>query len=241
MKGIILSAGNGTRLLPLTRDMPKCLVDVDGRSILDRQLEALAEAGVARAVVVVGYRARRVQAHLDAVTAPLPVDLVYNPFWRVASSIGSVWEARAHLDAPFVLMNGDTVFDPQVIAGAIEDAGDGLGLLVEPLGGHELDDMLVEASGGRVRAVAKTLSADHATHRSLGVVIAPRAEDAAAYAHALDEVIAAPDGTQSYHHDVVDWLAGTAGVGAVLRREGMWQEIDRPADIDRWTRGHHRA
>src|SRR3546814_6203200 len=83
--------------------MPKCLVDVDGRSILDWQLRALAEAWVTNAAVVVGYRARRVQAHLDATAPPLPVDLVYNPFWRVASSIGSVWAARDHLDGPFVL------------------------------------------------------------------------------------------------------------------------------------------
>src|SRR3546814_5097258 len=97
--------------------------------------------------------------------------------------------------------------------------------------------MLVEASEARVRAVAKTLSADHATHRSLGVVLAPRVEDAAAYRHALDEVIAAPDGTQSYHHDIIDWLAGTVGVGAVLRPPGVRQEIERPADIARWKSG----
>ena len=241
MKGIILSAGNGSRLLPLTRDMPKCLVEVDGRAILDWQLRALAEAGVDSAVVVVGYRSRRVQAHLDAAQPPLPVALLFNPFWRVASSIGSVWMAREHLDSSFVLMNGDTVFEPQVIEGAIADAGEGVGLLVEPLRGHEHDDMLVEASAGRVRAVGKNLSTEHATHRSLGVVLAPREEDALRYCRALDEVIAAPDGTQSYHHDVVDWLAGTVGVGAVERRPGVWQEIDRPADIDRWTRGHHRA
>jgi hypothetical protein len=190
---------------------------------------------------VVGYRARRVEAHLNAARPPLPVDLVYNPFWRVASSIGSVWEARAHLDAPFVLMNGDTVFEPQVIAGAIADAGDGVGLLVEPLKGHEQDDMLVEASGGRVRAVGKTLSSEHATHRSLGVVLAPGDEDAAAYARALDEVIAAPDGTQSYHHDIVDWHAGKAGVVAVVRRDCVRHQNDRPADNPRWTRGHHHA
>src|SRR3546814_12128925 len=109
-------------------------------------------------------------------------------------------------------MNGDTVFEPRVIAGAIRDAGAGagLGLIVEPLEGHEQDDMLVEASEARVRAVAKTLSADHATHRSLGVVLAPRVEDAAAYRHALDEVIAAPAGTQSYHPDIIAWQIGRA-------------------------------
>src|SRR3546814_19647980 len=109
MKGIILSAGNGSRLLPLTRDMPKCLVDVDGRSILDWQLRALAEAGVTNAAVVVGYRARRVQAHLDATAPPLPVDLVSNPLWRAARSLGSVWAASGQTDRAFVLSQRDPV------------------------------------------------------------------------------------------------------------------------------------
>jgi len=232
MKGIILSAGNGTRLLPLTSRMPKCLVDVGGRAILDHQLDALASAGVSEAVVVVGYRGHQVAEHLAVTPPPLSVALVANPFWAVSSSIGSVWAARAHLGEPFCLMNGDTVFASTIIAGALSTVPDGVGLLVEPIAAPELDDMLVELEGANVRAVAKTLDPAHAHHRSLGVVLSG---GGAEYRDALDTVIAADNGIHAYHHDVVARLARTVGVTAIVDRHGGWQEIDRPEDIDRWT------
>ena len=231
MKGIILSAGNGTRLLPLTREMPKCLVDVGGRAILDHQLAALAAAGVAEAVVVIGYRGRQVFDHLAANPPPLPVSLVTNPFWAVSSSIGSVWAARAYLADPFCLMNGDTVFAPAIIAGAIAEAGE-IGLLVEPITAPELDDMLVELDGDRVRSVSKMLDPAQAHHRSLGVIVSA---GGTAYRDALDAVIARENGILAYHHDIVAELARSIGVEAIIDRHGGWQEIDRPEDIDRWT------
>jgi len=233
MKGIILSAGNGTRLLPLTSRMPKCLVDVGGRAILDHQLEALASAGVAEAIVVVGYRGGQVALHLEANPPPLAVSLVANPFWAVSSSIGSVWAARDHLDAPFCLMNGDTVFAAPIIAGAIDVAPPGIGLLVEPISAPEIDDMLVDVEGDRVRAVSKALDPAHARYRSLGVILS---SGGPAYREALDQVILGENGIQAYHHDVVARLAATVGVGAVVDRHGGWQEIDRPEDIDNWSR-----
>jgi len=232
MKGIILSAGNGTRLLPLTSRMPKCLVDVGGRAILEHQLDALAAAGVAEAVVVVGYRGAQVARHLAASPPPLPVTLVTNPFWAVSSSIGSVWAAREHLTRPFCLMNGDTVFASTIIAGALAEAPEGIGLLVEPIATPELDDMLVELEGTRVCAVAKTLDPARARHRSLGVVTS---SGGSAYRDMLDTVIAGDNGIHAYHHDIVARLARTVGVTAIVDRHGGWQEIDRPEDIDRWA------
>jgi choline kinase len=232
MKGIILSAGNGTRLLPLTAQMPKCLVDVGGRAILDHQLDALAAAGVAEAIVVAGYRGSQVVDHLADNPPPLPVTLILNPFWAVSSSIGSVWAARAHLAEPFCLMNGDTVFAAPIIAGALAASRAGIGLLVEPIAAPELDDMLVELDATRVRAVAKALDPVRAHHRSLGVVTSAGGE---AYRDALDAVIMAENGIQAYHHDIVARLAETVGVTAIVDRHGGWQEIDRPEDIERWT------
>lgn len=239
---VIVSAGRGSRLLPLTEAMPKCLVPVGGRAILDHQLDALAQAGIERAVVVAGYRADQVEAHLARGGHNLEARMIFNPFWAVASSIASVWAAHAHVGGPFLLMNGDTVFEGRVIAAALAGAGPGVNLAVErpPIlgdeGAFELDDMRVALDGDRVTGVAKTLSADAATHRSLGLIVA-RDADGGGYAGALRQVIAAPDGLRAFHHDVIDRLARERGVHAI-EIAGGWQEIDRPQDIAAWSAGH---
>jgi choline kinase len=233
---IILSAGQGSRLLPITALRPKCLVEVAGRTLLAQQLEALAAAGIAGATVVTGYRHRQVQEAL-AGPQPLSVETRFNPFWAVASSIGSVWIARDRLHRPFCLMNGDTLFDPEILAAALTAPGAGLGLVVEPIDDASYDDMLVQVTGGIVQAVGKDLAETQASHRSLGVIVA--GERHADYAQALEEAIAERNGAGAYHHDVIDRLAQAgAAVAAIERAPGYWREIDRPEDITVWRIEH---
>ncbi|MBB4616587.1 NTP transferase domain-containing protein [Sphingomonas abaci] len=234
MKAILLAAGQGSRLLPLTLERPKCLVPVGGRAILDHQLDACAAAGVEEAVVIGGYRIAQIAAHLAARPSDaLPVRLVLNPFWAVASSIGSVWAARDLLGDAFLLMNGDTVFDPDALRFAAAHAGAGVSLLVDPLDGPaEPDDMLVTVAGSRVTAVAKTLGPALASHRSLGVVVA---RAGSGYAAALEAVIGGPEGIHAFHHAILDRLARDDAVAALALPSGLaWQEVDRPEDIARW-------
>ena len=83
-KAIILSAGQGSRLGHLTDDRPKCLIEFNGRTLLDRQLDALAANGVEEAVVVTGFRDDQIEAALArrGDVGP-PVRTVYNPFYKV--------------------------------------------------------------------------------------------------------------------------------------------------------------
>jgi choline kinase len=240
MRAIILSAGRGSRLLPLTDLMPKCLVPVGGRAILDHQLAALAEAGVSEAVVVAGYRHDQVGAHLATHRPPLAVTLRFNPFWAVSSSIGSVWAARDMLGDAFCLLNGDTTLTGTILARALAHDGEydraGVGLVVEPIAQADTDDMLVHVAGDRVTAVSKALPPEQATHRSLGVVVAGAQSG---YRPVLDRVIAGPegagDGINAYHHDVVAALARQGAVHAIVEQSGGWVEIDRPEDVERWN------
>jgi choline kinase len=231
MRAIILSAGRGSRLLRLTEDIPKCLVPVGGRAILDHQLKALAAAGVGSAIVVAGYRYDQVASHLAGNTPPLPVDLRFNPFWAVSSSIGSVWTARDALVEPFCLLNGDTTLRADIFRRALTSLHDGLGLVVEPIVTPALDDMLVAVAGQRVTAVSKQLDLADATHRSLGVIVGSRGND---YSAALAAVIAGPDGLHAYHHDIIDALARRGEVTALVERSRAWTEIDNPEDIENW-------
>lgn len=231
MKAIILAAGLGSRLLPLTADRPKCLVPAGARTILEHQLHALHAAGVTDVTVVGGYRFDRLDAFVDALPQSIRPQLILNPFYASSSSIGSVWAARHLLGGPFLLMNGDTIYEAEPLAEAVRSLPQGISLFVERIAEAEEDDMRVRAELGRVLEVGKGL--ERAAHRSLGIVACADA-DGGAYASALDEVISAPGGDQRFHHDVVDLLARRLKVRAVEIEPDTWQEVDSAADIDRW-------
>jgi L-glutamine-phosphate cytidylyltransferase len=233
MKAVILAAGQGTRLLPFTRDNPKCLVEVEGKAILDHQLDALAASGIGEVVVVGGYRIDRLAAHLERLPAARRPRLLLNPFWKVANSIGSVWTAAGELDQPFLLMNGDTIVAPALLGHALAAVQPGVNLVVERARLFAQDDMRVAVAGGRVRAVGKDL--DGGTYRSLGMILAA-GDGPAAYRAALEAVIGADGGAQAYHHAIVDRLAAADQVAAIANDSPLWIEIDRPEDIERWRR-----
>lgn len=233
MKAIILAAGQGTRLLPFTREHPKCLVPVGGKAILDHQLEALTAAGIDDVIVVGGYLINQLERHLSQLPAGTRPGLICNPFWSVANSIGSVWTARWHLGGPFILMNGDTILAADLIANAIRAARPGVNLVVERAPAFALDDMRVAVSDGRITRVGKDLDDSEAGHRSLGVIIAT-GSGGADYVDALDAVICAQGGAQRFHHMVIDHLAVRNQVSAIEAGSRGWIEIDRPEDIERW-------
>jgi choline kinase len=236
MKAIILAAGQGSRLLPLTLGAPKCLVPVGGRAILDHQLDAVGAAGIDHAVVIGGYRIDQIAEYIAHRQHDVAVTLVFNPFWAVASSIASVWSARDHLADPFALMNGDTIFDPSIIAGAVADPTTGVRLTVDAIAAPEHDDMLVEVVDGLVLDVDKHVPAGRATHRSLGLVLSSGGE---AYRSALREVIGTDDGIHAYHHAIIARLAPDVGA-IVIDPRAHWQEVDTADDIARWENDHRR-
>jgi choline kinase len=228
---IMLSAGKGTRLLPLTVDRPKCLVPVGGKLIVDHHIDALKEVGVTRRVVIGGYRIDRLAEHVASRGSD--AEIRFNPFWAVASSISSVWAARDLLEGNFAILNGDTVFDPALLDEGFSRLRPGINLLVEAIDAPDDDDMLVALRGDSVAAVSKALDPSVAGYRSLGVIAA--SGDPGVYRRALDRMIAGPDGIHAFHHGIIHDLAQEEdGVHAVIIARGHWAEIDRPEDIEAW-------
>ena len=117
MRAIILSAGQGKRLHPLTAEIPKCLLPVRGEEpVLEVQLRALAACGVSEASVLVGFGAQRVEDFLRG--NPLPgirVRTVYNPFFAITDNLVTCCWARSEMQGDFILLNGDTLFETAVL------------------------------------------------------------------------------------------------------------------------------
>ena len=147
-RAVILSAGQGSRLLPLTEDLPKCLLDLDGRSMLEWQLHALAEVGVAEAVVVTGFRSDKVEAAVEQI-APrgMRVRTLFNPFYKVADNLASCWMARGELRGPCLLLNGDTLFEPAIARRLIAAPAAPITVTIDRKPRYDADDMKVEHRG----------------------------------------------------------------------------------------------
>src|SRR3954452_12700782 len=105
-KAVILSAGKGSRLLPLTADRPKCLIDLSGKSLLDWQLDVLQAGGIGDIVIVTGLRDPLVDERGGGRGGVRPL---FNPCHHVAVLLGSVWMARAEFDRGLLLLNGDAL------------------------------------------------------------------------------------------------------------------------------------
>ena len=162
---IILSAGKGSRLYPLTEDRPKCLPELSSRTHLEWELDALHASGIAAMIVVFGFHHDRVAARRQErgrVATP------FNPSFQVADNLGSVWIVRAEVDRDVLLLSGDTLVPPTLIdrmrAGAAAPVRVTVDRRERRLLGAEQDDP-VSIIGDARRRIAE--AQDRAVHRRL--------------------------------------------------------------------------
>jgi glucose-1-phosphate thymidylyltransferase len=109
VKAVVLAAGEGTRLHPLTADKPKGMVEVDGTPILTRCFDQLAALGAEEFVVVVGYLKQRIIEHYGDEYAGVPITYAHQRERRGLAH--ALLTAQAHVDDEFMLMLGDNVFE----------------------------------------------------------------------------------------------------------------------------------
>lgn len=232
MDAVILSAGQGSRLLPLTEDRPKCLLEIGGVSILARQLETLRAAGVACATVVTGFRAAAVEDIARAAArSGFQVQALYNPFYNVADNLASCWMARAAMTGDFLLLNGDTLFEPAILRRLLAAPDAPAVVAIDRKSAYDSDDMKVRLADGRLADIAKTLDADEVDGEAIGLTrFGP--DGAAAFVQTLEQTMRTPNGLNWHFPRALAVLAGR-GMADVCSIEGLvWAEVDFPHDLE---------
>lgn len=233
MKAIILSAGQGTRLLPYTASTPKCLLPAqDERPLLGVQLRALAAAGIEDVTVVTGFRAHQIDAYLCRnPVSGLRVGTIYNPFFETADNLISCWQARSEMQSDFVLLNGDTLFSPRVMQRLLAAPPAPVTLAIDSKDVYDDDDMKVSLSAnGHITAVAKTLDPERSDGESIGMM-SFRAEGTQIFREALEDMVWRPSASRAYYLAAIDRIAVTGCVRSVSIRGLWWAEVDTPEDL----------
>ena len=115
MKAIILAAGVGKRFKEVTDQQPKCLINIQGKTLLEWTLVALGQAGVAQASVVIGYRGEMITQRIGHTCGRVQVSYVHNPQYE-KGAILSLLSARHEFDDDILIMDADVLFPVAMIA-----------------------------------------------------------------------------------------------------------------------------
>jgi len=236
MKAILLSAGQGSRLAPHTDDRPKCMLAIGRQNLIDWQLEALAKCGLEEVVVVIGFRAEMMEAHLARHDrAGFRVRPVFNPFYKVADNLGSCWMARHEMHGDFMIINGDTLFVTEIGRKLLASPRAPITITIDRKPAYDEDDMKIVDEEGTLKAVGKRLPLETVNGESIGMLLF-RGEGARLFTDTVEAMMRTPEGARVWYLQAIDRLAHQGKVRTCSIQGLQWGELDFPQDLERARR-----
>lgn len=241
MIGVILAAGMGTRLMPLTREIPKALLKINETTLLERMIKNCIDAGMRKFIVIVGYNKDKVIALCPQLAEKYDVEIecIENTDYDVTNTSVSTYLASSKIEKnpeDFILVNGDNVVDPKIISNLAEC--EHTGMIIDNyktlneesfkliIDNEELNDEKTVATG-QINSIGKGLDIPSSTGEFIGVskVVA---DDIADFNRILDRLIA--EDPQNYYDFAYEDLSRIKTIDFVMTNGLKWTEIDDHTD-----------
>ena len=233
MKAIILAAGRGSRLWPLTDNCPKCLLRLgdrtDAPTILEHQVANLESVGIREAVFVCGYGVDMVKRTISEVSSAVDARVLYNPFYAVSDNLISLWAARSEMDGDFLLLNGDNVFDAGILQ-LLLGCHDPICLTVDSRPVYNADHMKLQIAGERVLNIGKHLPEAATDAASIGIMLFSGA-GVELMRTVLEKAVSDSRALSRHFPDAIQRLIDD-GHGVTYRKTKLnWTDVDTLADL----------
>jgi choline kinase len=220
---VYLAAGEGKRLRPLTAELPKAMIEIDGVPLAERALRSLRGAGVDRVVAVTGYRPEAFEPLGELIT-----EQRHNERYAELENVYSLWMARDVVAGGCFVVNSDVLFEDEVAARLTGARGSAV--LCASDHGVDAESMKAVARDGRLSRLTKQAPvAGNAEYIGLARI---DPADGPRLAAILDELVSSGR-TSVYYETAIEWLAAEVSV-RLLPVDGLaWIEIDDHADLER--------
>jgi choline kinase len=229
MKAVILAAGQGTRIRSIHGERPKCLINVDERTILDHQLDALCSAGINDVAIVVGYEKEQIIAHVKRRNHPnQKIRFIENSAFALTNNTYSLWLSLEWLRGDtFVCLNADVIFDPEILASAVRSLAP-ISMIVDPLWRDET--MKVIISHDHVLRMSKQISREEFSGTYIGITVFNRAIQERFF-DKMGDLISAGRLKEFFNVAVQELVDEGVQVGFTSTNGLPWAEIDDPLDL----------
>jgi len=232
MIGVILAAGMAKRLRPLTDNKPKCLLKVGERTLLERTVDAMLQAGISEFVVVTGYCADQIRDFLTAHFANYTFHFLHNADYEHNNNIYSLWMSMQVVRAKeFLLMDSDILCDPAAVVSIAREPESALAVNRHELGEEEMK-VVVDADC-RITEISKTCRPEDAMGESVGIehITADYSE---ALARELDQMIEQEGLIDIFYERAFERLIPQGHTFRVVDTTNYFSyELDTPEDFER--------
>ena len=242
MIGVILAAGMAKRLRPLTDTKPKCLLKVGERTLLERTVYAMQQAGITEFVVVTGYRADQIvdflgtlNSQLSTLNSQLPTltfHFLHNADYEHNNNIYSLWMAGEYVRGKeFLLMDSDILCDPAAVARIAHEPGSALALNRHACGEEEIK-VIVDADNN-ITEISKVCSIKDAIGESVGIEKMTADYSTALYKE-LDQMILKEGLIDVFYERCFERLIPQGHTFKVVDTTSYFSyELDTPEDFER--------
>lgn len=234
MKGVILAAGMAKRLRPLTDTKPKCLLEVGGKTLLQRTVEAMAMADITEFVVVTGYRADQIRDFLTVHFPQFTFHFLHNADYEHNNNIYSLWMAMSEVrNQDFLLMDSDILCDPKAVVEVAQQSVSALAMNRHELGEEEMK--IVVDDDHRITEISKTCRPEDAIGESVGIekITADYSE---ALAAELDQMILQENLIDIFYERAFERLIPQGHTFKVVDTTDFFSyELDTPEDFQKAT------
>ena len=245
MIGVILAAGMAKRLRPLTDTKPKCLLEVGGKTLLERTVRAMQQAGISEFVVVTGYRGEMIREFLIShfsdprskcgVANPSRIPkfhFLHNADYEHNNNIYSLWMAgQVVAGREFLLMDSDILCDPAAVVRIAREPQSALAVNRHELGDEEMK-VVVDAQG-RITEISKTCRPEDAMGESVGIEHITADYSTALYRE-LDQMITREGLIDIFYERAFERLIPQGHTFQVVDTTSYFSyELDTPDDFER--------
>ncbi|MEN6533011.1 MAG: phosphocholine cytidylyltransferase family protein [Bryobacteraceae bacterium] len=230
MKAVILAAGRGTRIEPVTRGLPKCLLVFGGRTILDWQIEGLRSVGISDIAIVIGHNGRWIVEHVKSFHREQSdgIHFIVNPEFEITNNIYSLWLAKDWVrGSGFICLNADVLCHPSILLPAVLTPGP-VSMIVDPEWRDET--MKVVIRNGYVTRMGKAISREDYSATYIGITAFSRTIVPALFRE-IQGFIEAGNVNEFFNIAVQRLIEKGVRVGVSATGNLPWAEIDDPGDL----------